>query len=125
MGLPLTRGFATSASYRNCSKSAAKAVAQGYTNVKLFQAGYPAWKQAYGASEAPAQAAASAELLVERPLDTAAPLPLRRAEHASLELLPPLCEVLPVFVLDGLGRVHLAALQISRRRKGNADPLEF
>ena len=42
------------------SKSAAKAMAQGYTNVKLFQAGYPAWKQAYGASEAPAQAAASA-----------------------------------------------------------------
>ena len=42
------------------SKSAAKAVAQGYTSVKLFQAGYPAWKEAYGASEAPAQAAASA-----------------------------------------------------------------
>lgn len=30
------------------SKSAAKAVAKGYTNVKLFQAGYPAWKEAYG-----------------------------------------------------------------------------
>ena len=30
------------------SKSAAKAVAKGYTNVKLFQAGYPAWKEVYG-----------------------------------------------------------------------------
>jgi rhodanese-related sulfurtransferase len=41
------------------SKSAAKAVAQGYTNVKLFQAGYPAWKAAYGEAP-PAQAAAAA-----------------------------------------------------------------
>jgi rhodanese-related sulfurtransferase len=41
------------------SKSAAKAVAQGYTNVKLFQAGYPAWKQAYGGAEQPASAAAA------------------------------------------------------------------
>ncbi len=29
-------------------KGAAKAKALGYTNVKLFQAGYPAWKKAYG-----------------------------------------------------------------------------
>jgi len=29
-------------------KSAAKAIAKGYTNVKLFQAGFPAWKKAYG-----------------------------------------------------------------------------
>jgi len=29
-------------------KSAAKAVQLGYTNVMLFQAGYPAWKKAYG-----------------------------------------------------------------------------
>lgn len=33
------------------SKSAAKAVEKGFTNVKLFQAGYPAWKEAYGADE--------------------------------------------------------------------------
>ncbi|MEW8585463.1 MAG: rhodanese-like domain-containing protein, partial [Candidatus Thiodiazotropha sp.] len=29
-------------------KSAAKAIALGYTKVRLFQAGYPAWKKAYG-----------------------------------------------------------------------------
>ncbi|MEW8522852.1 MAG: rhodanese-like domain-containing protein [Candidatus Thiodiazotropha endolucinida] len=29
-------------------KSAVKAVAMGYTKVRLFQAGYPAWKKAYG-----------------------------------------------------------------------------
>ncbi len=39
-------------------KSAVKAVGQGYTNVKLFQAGYPAWKKAYGGAAAPATAAA-------------------------------------------------------------------
>ena len=41
------------------SKSAAKAVAKGYTNVKLFQAGYPAWKEAYGKQAAGDSAAAS------------------------------------------------------------------
>ncbi len=40
-------------------KSAAKAVAQGYTNVKLFQAGYPNWKAEYGAAGGLAKAAAS------------------------------------------------------------------
>jgi len=30
------------------SKSAVKAIEQGYTNVKLYQAGWPAWKAAYG-----------------------------------------------------------------------------
>ena len=30
-------------------KSANKAKALGYTNIMLFQAGYPAWKKAYGA----------------------------------------------------------------------------
>ena len=34
------------------SKSAAKAVAQGDTKVKLFQSGYPAWNEAYGGSDA-------------------------------------------------------------------------
>ncbi|NNG11789.1 MAG: rhodanese-like domain-containing protein [Halobacteria archaeon] len=41
------------------SKSAAKAIAKGYTNVKLFQAGYPAWKAAYGAAVPPVKAAAA------------------------------------------------------------------
>jgi len=41
-------------------KSATKAVEKGYTNVKLFQAGYPAWKDAYGAEE-PSEAAAATE----------------------------------------------------------------
>jgi rhodanese-related sulfurtransferase len=31
-------------------KSAARAITLGYTNVKVFAAGYPAWKKAYGAS---------------------------------------------------------------------------
>jgi rhodanese-related sulfurtransferase len=33
-------------------KSANKAVGLGYTKVRLYQAGYPAWKQAYGAEPA-------------------------------------------------------------------------
>lgn len=41
-------------------KSAAKAVEKGYTNVKLFQAGYPAWKEAYGVEEGAETAAAPA-----------------------------------------------------------------
>lgn len=32
------------------AKSAARAAEMGYTNVALFQAGYPAWKEAYGDS---------------------------------------------------------------------------
>jgi len=40
-------------------KSAAKAVALGYTKVRLFQGGYPAWKTAYGAA-APVAAAPAA-----------------------------------------------------------------
>ena len=32
-------------------KSAAKAVGLGYTNVKLFRAGWPAWKAAYGVAK--------------------------------------------------------------------------
>ena len=37
-------------------KSAAKAIDAGYTKVRLFQAGYPAWKAAYGAAAQPAAA---------------------------------------------------------------------
>ncbi len=40
-------------------KSAAKAMAEGYTNVKVFSAGYPAWKKVHGASGAPALAVKS------------------------------------------------------------------
>jgi rhodanese-related sulfurtransferase len=40
-------------------KSAEKAKALGYTNVVLFQAGYPAWQQAYGGGAAPAAATAA------------------------------------------------------------------
>ncbi len=39
-------------------KSAVKAVAAGYTNVKLYQAGYPDWKKAYGGAAAAKTAAA-------------------------------------------------------------------
>ncbi|MDJ0781406.1 MAG: rhodanese-like domain-containing protein [Desulfosarcinaceae bacterium] len=47
-------------------KSAAKAMAMGYTNVKVFAAGYPAWKKAGGtagmqATAAPAQLKAGSE----------------------------------------------------------------
>jgi rhodanese-related sulfurtransferase len=41
-------------------KSAAKAIEAGYTNVRLFQAGYPAWKEAYGAMPEKAASAAPA-----------------------------------------------------------------
>ena len=34
------------------AKSAARAAEMGYTNVALFQAGYPAWKEAYGDTSA-------------------------------------------------------------------------
>ena len=34
-------------------KSAAKAINLGYKNVKVFAAGYPAWKAAYGTAQAP------------------------------------------------------------------------
>ena len=47
----------------NCKlshKSAAKALEMGYTNVKVFAAGYPAWKAAVG-SAAPMQVKAGAE----------------------------------------------------------------
>jgi len=42
-------------------KSAVKARALGYTNVKLFQAGYPAWKKAYGAGPGAAAKPAAAK----------------------------------------------------------------
>ena len=32
-------------------KSAKKALDLGYTNVKVYAAGYPAWKKAYGSTE--------------------------------------------------------------------------
>jgi rhodanese-related sulfurtransferase len=41
-------------------KSAAKAIAMGYTNVKVFSAGYPAWKKVVGGA-APVQVKAGAE----------------------------------------------------------------
>jgi rhodanese-related sulfurtransferase len=44
----------------NCKlshKSAAKAIAMGYSNVKVFAAGYPAWKKAGGAAGMQAKAA--------------------------------------------------------------------
>jgi rhodanese-related sulfurtransferase len=42
-------------------KSATKARALGYTNVMLFQAGYPAWVEAYGRGETVAAAAPKTE----------------------------------------------------------------
>jgi rhodanese-related sulfurtransferase len=48
------------------TKSAAKAVAQGYTNVRLFQAGYPAWKEAYGEEVADAGAGAAGAAAIQK-----------------------------------------------------------
>ena len=42
-------------------KSAAKAMASGYTKVKVFAAGYPAWKKAYAAASGPAVQAGTEE----------------------------------------------------------------
>ncbi|MBT2968578.1 MAG: rhodanese-like domain-containing protein [Candidatus Thiodiazotropha sp. (ex Ctena orbiculata)] len=47
-------------------KSAAKAIALGYTKVRLFQAGFPAWKKAYGETvEMTAKAKPAAALKIE------------------------------------------------------------
>jgi len=43
-------------------KSAKKAIALGYTKVKVFAAGYPAWKTAYGSSAAAAAKPAATQL---------------------------------------------------------------
>jgi rhodanese-related sulfurtransferase len=43
-------------------KSAAKAVALGYTKVRLFQGGYPVWKAAYGAAAPVAAAPAASKI---------------------------------------------------------------
>jgi len=43
-------------------KSAKKAIALGYTKVKVFAAGYPAWKTAYGSSAAAAAKPAGTQL---------------------------------------------------------------
>jgi rhodanese-related sulfurtransferase len=53
----------------NCKlspNSATKALALGYTDVKLFQAGYPAWVKAYGAGGSAAAAKAGAETKVAK-----------------------------------------------------------
>lgn len=50
-------------------KSAEKAKALGYTDVVLFQAGYPAWQQAYGGGAA-AATAASAKPAVQAAIET-------------------------------------------------------
>ena len=42
-------------------KSAAKAIALGYTNVKVYQAGYPDWVKAYGKGETAAAASSGAK----------------------------------------------------------------
>ena len=42
-------------------QSARRAVQLGYTDVKVFAAGYPAWKKAYGAAPAAVQVKAGAE----------------------------------------------------------------
>lgn len=47
------------------SKSAAKAVEKGYNNVMLFQAGYPAWQEAYPEAAATAEAAPASAPTVE------------------------------------------------------------
>jgi len=51
-------------------KSAERARALGYTDVKLFQAGWPAWKQAYGAGADATAASAPAAKPVQAAIDT-------------------------------------------------------
>jgi rhodanese-related sulfurtransferase len=50
-------------------KSANKAKALGYTNVMLFQAGYPAWVEAYGAGETAGAAAPKAAVAAAATLE--------------------------------------------------------
>ena len=52
-------------------KSAKKAIDLGYTNVKVYAAGYPAWKAAYGAGTAPMAASQVKAGSEEGSIDTA------------------------------------------------------
>ena len=54
-------------------KSATKAKALGYTNVMLFQAGYPAWKKAYGAGDTAGATAPAAKKAAAAPAIQAGP----------------------------------------------------
>jgi rhodanese-related sulfurtransferase len=70
-------------------KSAAKAMEMGYTNVKVFDGGYPEWKQAYGgtvaaAGNAPAKIKAGKE---EGSIDIAAFEKIVKEEPGSVYLV--------------------------------------
>jgi rhodanese-related sulfurtransferase len=71
-------------------KSAKKAIALGYTNVKVFAAGYPVWKAAYGSS-APVAAKPDSVLLKngkeEGSIDTAMFTNIVRNEPESIYLI--------------------------------------
>jgi rhodanese-related sulfurtransferase len=71
-------------------KSAKKAIALGYTRVKVFAAGYPAWKTAYGSSAAAAAKPAATQLKngkEEGSIDTAMFTDIVRNQPESIYLI--------------------------------------
>ena len=71
-------------------KSAKKAIALGYTNVKVFAAGYPVWKAAYGSSAPVAAKPAPAQLRngkEEGSIDTATFNNIVRSKPESIYLI--------------------------------------
>ncbi|MDH3882759.1 MAG: rhodanese-like domain-containing protein [Desulfobacterales bacterium] len=71
-------------------KSAKKAIALGYTKVKVFAAGYPAWKTAYGSSAAAAAKPAATQLKngkEEGSIDTATFTNIVRNQPGSIYLI--------------------------------------
>ena len=71
-------------------KSAKKAIDLGYANVKVFGAGYPAWKKAYGTSETGSAKAAATSVKTgeeEGSIDTATFVKLINEKPQSIMLI--------------------------------------
>jgi rhodanese-related sulfurtransferase len=71
-------------------KSAKKAIDLGYTNVKVYAAGYPAWKKAYGSTETASAKATATKIKSgeeEGSIDTAAFIKLVNENPESFMLI--------------------------------------
>ena len=71
-------------------KSAKKAIDLGYTNVKVFAAGFPAWKKAYGSTEAASAKTTGSKIKTgeeEGSIDTAAFINIVNEKPESIMLI--------------------------------------
>jgi len=71
-------------------KSAKKAIELGYTNVKVFAAGFPAWKKAYASTETASAKATASKIKVgeeEGSIDTAAFIKIVNEKPESVMLI--------------------------------------